>query len=131
MYCPGCFNNSLLLKRSGVVNVIVNGKQMDAGRFLFHFDGEGPEGHEKFMHNLEVKIEEFFRWYQNFKNKESIKTIHLWTNDVQCENRCKLPLDQKFSLIDVVVTFSELNEIIQRLAPRYGMQIELVHQIAS
>ena len=35
-YCPSCFSNTKQMKISGIVHVVINDMQMDAGRILFN-----------------------------------------------------------------------------------------------
>ena len=52
MYCPKCYNNSLSMASRGVVDIIINGKQMDAGRFLYNINKESKF---KFLKNVLLK----------------------------------------------------------------------------
>ena len=123
MYCPKCMNNSLHVNSRGVMNILVNGKQMDAGRFLYNIDS----GEEKFYKDLKDELEEFFKWYSNFQNVESITKIEIATSDVTCDSKCKLPLNNKFSVIDAIIPSATLKVILSELGEKYGLNIELVN----
>ena len=43
MYCPVCFEQSLVIQQKGVVQIIVNGIQKESGRFLFFDDDHSQE----------------------------------------------------------------------------------------
>lgn len=122
MYCPKCFNNTLLLAKSGVVNVVINGKQMDAGRFLYNLNSHRKE---RITKDLEQKLEEFFEWYSGFQNREPITNISLSSGDFVCEQGCRLGLNLKFSVIDILIPKKKLQEKLNHLGEKYKMQIEI------
>ena len=120
-YCPTCFNNTLHLQPKGVVHVFINGKKMDAGRFLFNLEDRD----KRFVINdLEKKIEEFFSWYGNFKNKEAIKKIELISSDMFCESGCSFPVGQKFSMIDILVPREVIAKIAKKMGEKYSLEVE-------
>lgn len=120
MYCPTCFNNTLRLSSKGVLQVVINGKQMDAGRILYNVDG-----HEKDMlSDLKKKIEEFFRWYSNFKNKDPIQMIELMTSDMKCDNQCKIPVGLRIDVVDLLIESTTIKKIMQDLSEKYKMKIQ-------
>ena len=64
MYCPVCFNNSLSLSPKGVIDIVINGKQMDASRFLFN---TGDQNKEELMAALAgKKLKSFSSGIQTF-----------------------------------------------------------------
>ncbi|EQC49864.1 hypothetical protein M899_2602 [Bacteriovorax sp. BSW11_IV] len=122
MYCPKCFNSSLNFNTRGIIHVIINGKQMDSGRFLYNLDHlDDPQ----FLNDLKDKVEEFFKWYSQFQNQEVITTVELCTSDVVCENKCAIAIDQKFSILDVMVRKQTLIKILNDLSSKYGVKVEL------
>lgn len=122
MYCPKCLNNSLHVNSRGVMHIIINGKQMDAGRFLYNFDKDKTS----FLRDLQQKLEEFFKWYSNFQNVEPITRIEICTSDVICENKCPIPINHRFSIINEVVSSKEVQKELMKYAQKYNMEIELV-----
>jgi hypothetical protein len=110
------------MKSRGVVNVIINGKQMDAGRFLFNLDKDSPE---ELKASLSKKFDEFFRWYGNFNNKDPIDTIELVTNEVVCEMGCAIPLNFRFSVIDILLKGGVIREMLIKYATKYDVEIQL------
>jgi hypothetical protein len=104
------------------MHIIVNGKQMDAGRFLYHLD----KGEDAFYSDLKKKLAEFFQWYSGFQNVESITKVEIATSDVTCENKCKLPINNKFSVIDAVIPVKKLKTVLEELGEQYGLTIHLV-----
>ncbi len=123
MYCPKCFNNTLKICSKGVINIAINGKQMDAGRFLFNF--ETQEKAKQFKPALKAKVEEFFKWYSNFQNKEPVNLVAIDTSDMACEEGCAISAKSKFSIIDVLLTKAELKEVLDSEAERWGIEIKL------
>ncbi len=123
MYCPVCLNNSLYINTRGVMNIVVNGKQMDAGRFLYDFDRDRAH----FIADLTQKLEEFFKWYSNFQNIEAITKVEISTIDVTCENGCSMPPATKFSVFDGnQLKKNEIGKILTKLATKYNLEIELL-----
>lgn len=122
MYCPICFNDTLSLSSSGVVHLIINGKQMDAGRFLFNRDSNRPHEIKK---DFTAKLEEFFRWYGDFSNKQPITNVFICSSDYHCEQGCKVPLSNKFSVIDHLLDRKEVMKTLSDLAEKYSLEIEL------
>lgn len=123
MYCPKCFNNSLGICSKGVINITINGKQMDAGRFLFNLETE--EKKKQLKPALKLKLQEFFKWYSNFQNKAPITFVTLDTSDMRCDEGCGILAKSRFSIIDVLIPKSEFVELLAIEAERYGIEIQL------
>lgn len=119
MYCPKCFNNTLHLAPRGVLQVVINGKQMDAGRLLYNMDGKEGE----MLRDLRVKIEDFFKWYSNFKNKEPIQLIELMTSDMKCDNKCSIPGGLRLDVVDLLIDSTTIKNIMLELSTKYKMTI--------
>ena len=119
-YCPKCFNKSLCIQEKGVVHIIINGKQMEKGRFFYKMA-------EKEVNLLlfKEKIEDFFRWYSEFKNIDPVATIHLVTKKGYCTNGCKFEQDAQFSVIDILISFEEVQKLLLSLGKQYGIGINL------
>lgn len=126
MYCPKCFNDSLRICSKGVINIVINGKQMDAGRILFNLENE--EKLRQFKPSLKTKIKEFFNWYSNFQNKDPVTVISIDTSDMQCEEGCVIAAKNRFSIIDVLITKSELIELLQNEGQRHNIEIKLAEE---
>lgn len=124
MYCPKCLNNSLHINSRGVMNIIINGKQMDAGRFLYNFDKDKAT----FLKDLNTKLEEFFKWYSNFTNTSPITKIEICSSDVVCDNKCAIPISNKFSVIDSVISARELKGMLDKLGQKYNLEIEFTSE---
>ena len=121
MYCPRCLNDSLVLNGRGVVDIVINNKQMDAGRFYFKLD----DHQELTVQGLKDKMEEFFKWYSKFNNIEPISLLQLVTNGVRCENGCSLGSSTKISIVDELVPSKEIEKILDDLGHRYSLKIQL------
>ncbi len=123
MYCPVCLNNTLYIKSRGVMNIVVNGKQMDSGRFLYDFERDRSH----FISDLSTKLEEFFKWYSNFQNIETITKVEISTIDVSCESGCHMPPATKYSVFDGnQLKKVEVGKILSSLGKKYNLEIELI-----
>ena len=122
MYCPKCFNQTLFIKQKGVVDIYINGKRRDNGRFLFNMD---PAYHEEVIADFTNKCDDFFKWYAGFNNQDSIQYVELHTVDVKCDSGCAFSPMERFSAVDSVISGTEIKKIIQKLAEKYSMQVEL------
>ncbi len=124
MYCPKCLNNNLSLCSRGVVHLIVNGKQMDAGRFLFNMSKEDKEDIQK---AFRIKLEEFFVWYSTFKNKDPITRIEVCSGDFKCESGCRVDINSRFSVIDILISKKVVVKFLDDLGKQYNLRVELKH----
>lgn len=122
MYCPKCLNQTLFIQTKGVVDIIINGKKRDNGRFLFNMD---PDFYEAVVADFYKKCEEFFKWYSEFKNQDTIQYIELLTVDVKCENNCRFSPMERFSAVDVVIDRKTITKVINELGAKYNMTVEL------
>ncbi|MDC1174589.1 hypothetical protein OAT67_04320 [Bacteriovoracaceae bacterium] len=122
MHCPTCFNNSLHFDEKGVIEIIINKKQMDAGRIIYNLD---PREKEKMFVEFKRKVEEFFKWYSTFQNKEPLCQVELVTASVKCDSGCKIPPNLKSSVIDSIISSSLVREEFEVLAKKYHLEIEL------
>ncbi len=122
MYCPKCLNDTLSVSSRGVVNLIVNGKQMDAGRFLFNLGKESPEDLQK---SFQTKLEEFFIWYSGFKNKDPITRIEVCSGDFRCESGCRIDINSRFSVINILIPRKTVLKLLDELGQKYNLRVEL------
>jgi len=122
MYCPNCLNAAIRLGDKGVVDLVINKKQKDTGRFLFNKERETLE---EIVRNFEVKVEEFFSWYAKFQNKDPIESFELLTNAFVCDNGCPINLNQKFNVIDLLIPKREVVKIVTKLSKKYGLTIDI------
>ena len=122
MYCPVCFEDSLYLKPRGVIITVINGKHMDTGRFLFNELKDTPEDR---LNELENKIDEFLKWYSSFQNKDPIKSLGLYSSDFVCKNSCKIPINTRISIVDIIFEQKDVQKILEKLAEKYGFEIDL------
>lgn len=119
MYCPSCFNQSLHLNSNGVVEIKIDGKQLDSGRFLFSVEMKPHE----VARALDKKIEEFMRWYGSFQNKEPLQKIQIITNAVGCTNGCKIPLNFQYNIVNDVITSEKVMDMLHKYAEKYKIEI--------
>ncbi|EPZ51685.1 hypothetical protein M902_2242 [Bacteriovorax sp. BAL6_X] len=120
MFCPKCLSNSLHLKEKGVIHILVNGRQKDTGRFLFSLESR-PE----ITQNISNKILEHFKWIASFQNTKPVENVNIITSDAKCDNGCALPLAQKFSLLDYIVSTREVKSMVLVHAKECGLDVEL------
>ncbi len=106
----------------GVVDIIINGKKRDSGRFIFHL---AESERIAMLDDLQTKCEEFFQWYSNFQNKEPISKLELTTSDVKCENGCRFSASERFSAINTIIDAKTIKEIVDKVGPKYNLTVEL------
>ncbi len=122
MYCPKCFDDSLEIADSGVVQVTINGLQRDTGKLVFNLDKETKEDIER---NILKKIGDFFKWYSGFHNQEPIKSIQVFTNNFSCQNRCVLPASTQIDVVGHLISKKSLFAGAKELATKYGIVLML------
>jgi len=121
-YCPLCFNDTLTIKEQGKVDIYINSKHRDTGRFLFNLDNQDSDDLQEI---LREKLKDFFKWYGSFNNKEIITKIDIVSTDFICESGCIIPSDFKPSIIDVLVPQEEYNEMVRSLAKQFEIKLEI------
>lgn len=122
MYCPVCFNETLILAPRGVVQVVINKKQLDNGRFIYN---QTPDSEDEIFRQFVEKVEEFYKWYSRFQNIETIEEIELSSSSFVCSNGCKIDSKHKLSVIDILIPKEKVIETLIRLAQKYRLKIDL------
>lgn len=123
MYCPKCLSDNLFLASRGVADLIINGKHMDAGKFIFNTEAARQKN---IASEFEKKVEEFFKWYSGFNNIEPITQIQLISADVKCESCGFIPTTSgKVSVVDTLIPAMEMKKILFKIAEKYGLKIKL------
>lgn len=112
----------MFIQPKGVVDIYINGKKRDNGRFLYNMD---PAYEEEVFEDFKKKSEEFFKWYGDFKNKETIEYVELLTVDVKCDNSCRFSPMERFSAVDTVISRETILEVFEELGQKYGLEVEL------
>lgn len=121
-YCPKCLNSSLYLKERGVIELLINGKQMDSGRFLFNIE---KSSRTEIYKELYKKMEDFFKWYIDFKNRVPIETVELCSADFKCESCGFIPnIKQRQSIIDILVPKKIIEDHIKELSVIYKVELK-------
>lgn len=120
MYCPNCLNDSLFIKDSGVVEILINEKKMDSGRFLYNASGNK----EDIFNDARKKLEEFIKWLSNFSNLEPVKKVKFLTADVKCESGCPTAFT-KISVIGQILTNAQANNLLSEMGEKYNMELVL------
>ncbi len=121
-YCPKCFNSSIHIADKGVSQVVINNLKMDRGQFLFNIPKESPQEIEQ---RILTKLEEFFKWYKNFQNREPIKYVQLSSADFICERGCKLPMNSQYSIVGSLINEIKLHKFLAEMGQKYSMDIRL------
>jgi hypothetical protein len=122
MYCPKCLSNTLYIEPKGVVDIYINGKKRDNGRFLYNMD---PVFEEATIADFKRKVDEFMSWYSNFQNQEPIEYLELLTVDVRCENNCRFSPMERFSAVDTVISRDIVREVLEEVGEKYKMELQL------
>ncbi|MFT6069944.1 MAG: hypothetical protein ACJAT2_000958 [Bacteriovoracaceae bacterium] len=120
MYCPKCLNNSLYIKDSGVIEILINEKKMDSGRFLFNSNSSK----EELYTDAQKKLEEFVKWLSNFSNLEPLKKVKFITGDVKCESGC-VSAFSKLNVVGQILNASQINQILEDVSEKYSMDLVL------
>lgn len=120
MYCPKCLNNSLSIKDSGVVEIVINEKKMDSGRFLYNANGSK----EELYGDARKKLEEFVKWLSGFSNLEPVKKVKFMTSDVRCESGCPTAFT-KISVVGHILPASQVSNILAEMSEKYNMELVL------
>lgn len=102
--------------------MIINGKQRDAGRFLFNHDSSHDD---EMLDDFTKKLDDFFEWYSSFQNREPIKSVQLCSSDWICSNDCKFLVTNKFSVIDILISFKSMKNLLVECGTKYGIEIDL------
>lgn len=122
MYCPKCLSNSLHVESKGVIEVYINGKKRDNGRFLYNTE---TSSEDEISLDFYKKVEEFLSWYADFKNKDPIEIVELSTTDVHCDRGCRFSPVDRFSAIDSILGREIVREIVEEVAAKHNLEIEL------
>lgn len=122
MYCPVCLHDSLKIATNGVVKLIFNGKSKSTSQIYFNLLKDSPADISK---KLEVVINDYFSYYSNFQNKDSIDSLHCFSFDFKCTNNCVMSLEKKMNVVELVFSKENLLEIIQRSAKKHNIPINI------
>jgi len=121
-YCPSCLNDTLSLNSRGMIEIIINGKKMDAGHFIYNLSKDSKDDIFNAFRN---KLEEFFKWYGQFQNKLPIKTVEIVSGDFTCEKKCHLDLNYKASVVDLIIPGAIVEQALKDLAEDYDLKLAL------
>ncbi len=123
MYCPTCLNDSLQINKSGIINIIINSKKLDNGRFLFNLVDQTEE---QVFETFEDKAEDFFKWYSKFQNPSKIQRIQIISSNFNCTSGCPFKANMKKSVLGVLLPEEEVKEVILTLGEKYNLEVELL-----
>ncbi len=120
MYCPTCFSNTLKLSSRGVIKLSMNGKSKDTSQLLFNLQKETVD---EVKVGIIEKVEELFKWYSTFQSKDPIKSIEIFSNDYNCSNNCKIPLNVRISITGILITPQELKKVAEEFSKKYQVNL--------
>ena len=71
------------------------------------------------------KMEEYFRWYGDLQNAESIFSIDVVSDDFVCESGCSLPANTKPSVVGILFSEKFIKDTSHDLASKYHVELSL------
>lgn len=124
MYCPGCFQDTMKIRSTGVIKLAFNGKARNTSLFTYNLQ---KETHEQLLAKLREKIVDFFEFYDKFENKTPIKTFEVYSSDFQCTsgNKCKIDINTKVSVIPLLYSPSEAKVLLKEEAKKFNIEIDI------
>lgn len=122
MYCPVCFNSTLMPASNGVIKVTFNGKAKNTSQFFYNTLQESPEDIYKKLKNV---VEDYFRWYSEFQNKDAIKNVSLFSADFVCKNKCKLTNEHRVSVVGPFLDPDLVLTIIKDAGEKFLIKVEI------
>lgn len=125
LYCPMCFNYTLSINSHGVIFVKINKVGLDNGRFLFNTTKESPS---EIYKQFRTQIQNFFKWYSSFHNREEIEIVEIYTHDVSCSDGCPAGVGQRHSVIPHLIPEERAREIIDEEGKKYKLELNYQFQ---
>lgn len=123
MYCPVCLNDGLKINSKGILKLSFNGKQKDSSKVLYNLKKETTE---QVYGNIKDKMEEFFKWYSTFNNKETIENVEIFTLDLTCTSKnCAMPFNSKISMIGMIIDQKKVKEFTEELGKKYNIKTNI------
>lgn len=122
MYCPVCFQNTMKIRSSGVIKLTFNGKSRNTSLFTYNLQ---KESQEQLDAKLREKIVDFLSFYSEFMNKPPIKNFECFSSDFQCTGGCKIDINSKLSVVNVVYPAAVMKQILLEEGKKFGIGIEL------
>ena len=119
IYCPACFNHTCFLKESGKVTIFFDGKKKASGVFIFNIKEQRAD---QIYQVIKEKLEEYFIWYGEFKNKEPLKKIDLFSSDFLCEKGCTL--NNNLSVVGILISENKFKSLVHKLAKDYDVFLD-------
>ena len=124
LYCPKCLNSTISIKSKGVAFFLVNGKQQDSSRILYNIDKDPEIFHDDFYKALE----NFMKWYLNFKNRSPITKFSMYTNRFSCDSGCSFSGNTRFSVVNILISSDDIIKFINMAGKKYGIEVNLVSE---
>jgi hypothetical protein len=107
---------------SGVVKVTFNRKARNTSQFYYNMSTEKPEDIKKKFRDV---VEDYFNWYSDFQNKDVITEFELYSSDFLCISGCKIPMNQKLTVVDILMKKDVITDIIKEVAEKYQIGVDI------
>ncbi len=120
-YCPSCFSPTLTLKSTGIVQLIINGKKMDSGRFMY----DRRKSPQELKELLLEKLDDFFKWYSKFNNILPITEFELNSNNFECTHHCIIKPNFQISVIGILIPKETVLEAVYQKGKEYNIEVNL------
>lgn len=122
MYCPVCFNSTLSPASNGVIRLTFNGKSKNTSQFFYNVHQQRPD---EIYNKLRLVVEEYFKWYAEFQNKDTIKNVQLTSSDFVCKNGCKLNNTHKINVVGSLLLPELIVEILNEAGKKFGIDVKV------
>lgn len=122
MYCPVCFNDTLKIASSGVVKFSFNGKAKATSQMYYNLTQDRDEDLLKKVSDV---IEDYFKYYSGFQNKDPIQFIEAISIDFKCNNKCVINVNTRVNVIGILFSQNQLQQIVEENAKKHNIPLDL------
>ena len=122
MYCPVCFNDTLKIASSGVVKLTFNGKSKSTSQFFYDLKSDREADLQE---KLEKVIADYFAYYSNFQNQDTIDTIEATSIDFVCSNGCVIGVNNRLNVVGLVITKEMIKVAAEKVGAKYKISVKL------
>lgn len=122
MYCPVCFNDTLKITSSGVIKFSFNGKSKSTSQMYYNLSQDRDF---EIIEKLQKVIDDYFSYYSNFQNKDTIISVEAYSSDFKCTNKCIIGINQRVNVIDLVFSKQELIDALNKSSKKYSINIDI------
>lgn len=122
MYCPVCFNSTLLPASNGVIKVTFNGKSKATSQLFYN---TAEESAEDIYEKVRLVAQDYFCWYSEFQNQDTITNVSFYSADFVCKNKCKLTNQHRLNMVGTFLDPKLIYEIINTEGKKFNIKIDL------